>query len=167
VRRRLRRVEEWFAGPHVVNVIRAKVGCLNRRSLRIDLKWVVVTEKVRIESLGHISSVYQTTTGESTYEVDSSRTALALPDVPFCAAVRMTMAVFVVRCSEPELVRSVAESGTTDPWSGGKGVVSVSVMRSVRRSTRGTRIHTPAASVRWAWGSPRYRSSAILWPHTI
>ncbi len=56
VRWRNRRVEQRIAGPHVIDVVHAKVGMLEQvRSLRVDLEDVSTVEKVQVESLSHTS----------------------------------------------------------------------------------------------------------------
>jgi hypothetical protein len=56
VRWRNRRVEQRIAGPHVIDVIHAKVGMLEQvRSLRVDLEDVIIVEEVQVESLSLIS----------------------------------------------------------------------------------------------------------------
>jgi non-homologous end joining protein Ku len=54
VRRRLGRVEQRVAGPHVCDVIGAEVGVLEQvRGLAVDLERVVVIEQIEVEQLGH------------------------------------------------------------------------------------------------------------------
>jgi hypothetical protein len=54
VRRWSCRVEQWIAGPHVIDVVHAKVGVLEQvRNLRVDLEDPIVTKEIWVEPLGH------------------------------------------------------------------------------------------------------------------
>jgi hypothetical protein len=64
VRRRLGRVEERLAGPHIIDVIDPQVRMLEQvRGLRVDLKRIFLVQQVQIEPLAaHSMIVLQTTT---------------------------------------------------------------------------------------------------------
>jgi hypothetical protein len=67
VRRRLRRVEQRVAGPHVIDIVDPQVRMLEQvRRLAIDLERVLLIEQARVEPLIVAElSVLQTTTRAS------------------------------------------------------------------------------------------------------